>query len=723
MPIRKGVHTLSSWKSLFKQIRSYHPEADPTLRLRLEAFFEAHAEALPSDEALAPEAISESLVVLRLDTVSVAAGALANLVAGGDVSLEEVRQEFGDATADLVERVNRLGSLTSQGMVESQPEEFCKMVLAMAQDVRVILVRLALSLHEMRRAVQYPPSEASVRFSREVLEIYTPIAHRLGVHRIKSELEDLAFRLIHPEEHADLARRVQDMRRGGEDVVRKVVAIIEKKLSAYDIPVTRVFGRIKHLYSIWHKLARRETTLDALYDLIAYRIIVQKKSDCYRVLGMIHSEFSPIPGRFKDYIALPKSNGYRSLHTVVFGPFGNRIEIQIRTEKMHRIAESGVAAHWIYKARGISSKKPKAESGYAWLQQLLETHQSADNPVQFLQNVKVDLFPDEVYLFTPQGRIITLPRGATPVDFAYAVHSEVGDHCQGCRINGRMAPLKAPLATGDTVEIITAERQHPNPNWLQFVVTGKAKYRIARWHRKQERTQFIALGREMLERETRKVGHGAKLTEAGLQQAAERLKQPDVEEMLTLVGASKMSAIHVLGAVFPESILKAGRQSHRSLPAAGRKEGVQSLSLPNALSDVVVRAARCCSPIPGDLIVGIVVTGKGITIHQVDCTNLARFADQPERWVEDVEWPQAAGHYHVARVRVIVSHYRKTLAALSHVVQEARGEILKAHIQDRDRSPCSYLLDIEVEGREQLQAMLLKIRALKGVFGAERMHG
>ncbi|MBF0127935.1 MAG: bifunctional (p)ppGpp synthetase/guanosine-3',5'-bis(diphosphate) 3'-pyrophosphohydrolase, partial [Magnetococcales bacterium] len=516
---------MEQWTELVNRIHRYHPGADQAFLERLRVFLSNLPKSpLPShvgelEIPFLPIGIAEILADLRLDVASIAAGLLVDAMAAGWTTLPRIREEFGEDVTFLVERVSRISLLPSRPKNTVQAEEFRKMILSMAKDIRVILVRLAICVWRMRYFASLPANPPVCKQSiQDILEIQAPIAHRLGIYWIKNELEDLAFRLLDLERYNALKKEVQLRRKGGADVVQQVVTLLKKHLRKHGI-AGQVLGREKHLWSIHNKLIEKNITLDEMYDIIGYRIIVKKKNDCYRALGMIHGEFPPVPGRFKDYIALPKSNGYQSLHTVVIGPFGERIEIQIRNEKMHQVAESGVAAHWTYKERGLESKKYSGSMGYEWLRRMLENHKNEDDVGKFVENVKIDLFPDEIYLFTPAGDVVTLPVGATPVDFAYAVHSEVGDHCQGAKVNGRMVPLHTLLTTGDQVVILTSKTQRPNASWLRFVVTSRAKYRINRWIKIQERERYIGLGRGQLEREVRKAGRGAALGEKLLRKA------------------------------------------------------------------------------------------------------------------------------------------------------------------------------------------------------------
>lgn len=724
------------WTDLLERILGYHPHADRALLSRLQQ--RIHTLHTPQENRFGPDdpaapslptlaapfhsyEIANILVDLRMDTDSIAAGLLLEDVTNQRLSLEEIRGDFGDDVAFLVAGVTKISLLSSRAKSEPQAEDFRKMILAMARDIRVILVRLAVCLQQLR-AMSTSNVPPPLRVSREILEIYAPIAHRLGIYWIKSELEDLALKLSEPELYDALCQQVAHYRKGGAEGVRKMVALLTKLLRKHNIN-GQVLGREKHIYSIHDKLRRKGGTLSALYDVVGYRIIVRKKADCYRVLGMIHGEFRPIPGRLKDYIALPKSNGYQSLHSVVFGPFGYRVEIQIRTRKMHQVAESGVAAHWSYK-EGLHTKKHSRATGYDWLKRMLERHQNADDPKQFLDNVKIDLFPNEIYLFSPAGDIITLPAGATPVDFAYGVHSEVGDHCQGAKVNGRMVPLKTLLNTGDVVEILTNRNRTPNLDWLRFVVTSQARYRINRWEKKRNREHSVALGRELLGRELQKTGNGVTLNEKHLKQATEIFKEPSVDELLFRLGSSALSPVQVAHRLFPEWTQGAkGSTSLATVPDTQQESSPPALHLDGLLAEMAVVAARCCSPVPGDPIVGIVTTGKGITLHARTCPNLDPLKETPERWIETVAWPENANRYYLARLRVWAKNRRDTLTRLSQVISSNQVGIVKMQIQDRDRDPCLLFLDVEVTGVETLERAMQALRAMVEVMGVERIRG
>ncbi|MEO5332986.1 MAG: RelA/SpoT family protein [Magnetococcus sp. YQC-5] len=715
---------LESWTELIDRIRGYHPGADLALLDRLHIFlsnwppssFPAQLGEL--EIPFQPLAVAGILADLRLDDASIIAGVLVDIFSSGGTTLQRIREEFGEDVAFLVERVSRISLLPVRPKNTVQAEEFRKMILSMAKDIRVILVRLAICLWRMRYVAALGPK--SLPLSRQVIqdivEIQAPIAHRLGIYWIKNELEDLGFQMLDFEAYEALRKEVLKRRKGGADVVQQVVALLKKHLRKHQI-AGQVLGREKHLWSIHNKLIEKNITLDELYDIIGYRIIVKRKQDCYRVLGMIHGEFPPVPGRFKDYIALPKSNGYQSLHTVVMGPFGERIEVQIRNKKMHQVAESGVAAHWTYKQRGLGAKEYAGAMGYEWIRRMLENHKNEEDVGKFIENVKIDLFPNEIYLFTPVGDVITLPLGATPVDFAYAVHSEVGDHCQGAKINGRMVPLHTVLNTGDQVMILTAKTQRPNGAWLRFVVTSRAKYRINRWLKTQELERDAIQGRAQLEREVRKVGHGALLGEKLLRKAVEMFHAQDEQDLLVQIARGKLSAVQVAVGLFPQQMAK-GDGVGREV-GVGESQPPQLKALP---AQMAVRAARCCGPVPGDSIVGIISTGRGIVIHTVGCPNLAPLVAHPDRWLEELVWP-TGDHRYKTRLRVMAQNRREIITMVTHAVNAAKCGVTSVQVWDRERDPCVLIVLVEVGGVEDLEVVMKNIRGLKEVFNVDRIRG
>ncbi|MBF0422940.1 MAG: bifunctional (p)ppGpp synthetase/guanosine-3',5'-bis(diphosphate) 3'-pyrophosphohydrolase [Magnetococcales bacterium] len=719
------------WSELVNKILAYHPKADLEFLDRLGRFIAEYTLSIDpltarSPFSYEPVEVAKVLVELRMDSASIAAGVLVAGLETGIITLERIGVEFGTDVVFLVEGLGKISHVSSRASIEANAENLRRMILAMARDIRVILIRLAICLRRMHHAVN-DGCQVEPRFTTEVLDIYAPIAHRLGIYWIKNELEDLAFQLQNPESYHALKDLVVKRRKGGENVVLKVISHLRTILKKHRIQ-GEVFGREKHIYSIHNKLQDKGVTLEELYDVIGYRILVNSQADCYRALGMVHSELRPIPGRFKDYIALPKSNGYQSLHTVVFGPYGNRIEVQIRTKAMHEVAESGVAAHWSYKEGGLSTREDSQATGYAWLKKLLEVHKNAEDPGQFLENVKVDLFPEDIYLFTPEGDIITLPKGSTPVDFAYAVHSEVGDHCQGAKVNGRLVPLKTRLATGDSVAIITAKNHEPNPAWLRFVVTGRAKYRINRWIKQKNREQAIVLGKEILIREARKGGISHhNISEKKIRQWATDIGLKNGEELLFKLGTSMIAPGVLAKKLFPhgdvavEDRLSALTRSSGS--GKSREDRGPKLQLAGLLPQMAVMVARCCSPVPGDSIVGIVHTGKGISIHAAGCPNLEMVANQPERWIEDIDWPEVDEKLHIARLRIMARNRKDVWNQISHIVLSVKCAVVAMKTQDRDRDPFVLICDVEVAGLEQLRSLIKAISVLDVVLNVERING
>ncbi len=732
------------WEQLIRRLLSYCPDADQELLDHLAVFVK--------DTGSSPAClgVADTVVRLRLDEVSIVAACVALEPPESVVRISADRLPGRDVPA-IVEGVRRIDHVLSRAKARLQTEDIRRMVLAIARDIRILLVQLALVLQRLRDLSRLAPADAradSSRLASEALDVYAPIAHRLGIYWIKNELEDLAFQISRPDTYRWVQQECAARIVGGSDGVHQVVVLLKKKLRKYGIEGS-VYGREKHLYSVWGKLQRKGVTMDDLYDLVAYRILVKRKSDCYRVLGMLHNEFRPIPGRFKDYIALPKSNGYQSLHTVVFSPFGNRIEVQVRTEKMHAVAESGVAAHWSYKSRDAhgdptAAGNPTGSGGYAWLQQMLTMHQQVDDPGQFLENIKLDLFPDEIYLFTPAGDIITLPSNATPVDFAYAIHSQVGDCCQGCKVNGRMTPLRTPLKTGDSVEIITGKHPKPNPSWLAFVVTSKARYRIARWQKIQQRDESVAIGRTLLEREIRKScmtrgpgNHGLLLSEKSLQRAAQELQIADVDDLLFQVGVARLSPLSVVYRMFPELQRPEKSASRPRIPGPDRRYDPEQATPPaedlmafsgsepthTLPSHVAVRMARCCGPVPGDAIVGIITTGHGITLHTASCPNLASFSHESDRWMRGLGWSKEWRQPYTTRLRVTASNHPGLLTQIGQALVDARAPVRSTQVRDRQKDPCTVLLEIDVQSRAHLDAAIATVRALPAVRDVDRTHG
>jgi GTP pyrophosphokinase len=658
--------------------------------------------------------VARILVEHNLDSVTVAAGLLHDVVEDGDVTLEEVREEFGDEVATIVDGVTKLSTLTFRSSAEEQVENYRKLLLSVARDARVIMVKLADRLHNMRTLEHLPP-EAQQRIALETREIYAPLAHRFGMAGIKAELEDLSFKFLEPEEYRFLAAKVQAKRAEREEMINRLKVPLEEALRRAGITDFEVTGRPKHLWSIYKKMRQRNCSFEEIYDLMAVRVLVNTVADCYHALGVIHHHWTPLQERIKDYIASPKSNAYQSLHTTIFGPGGQLYEIQIRTREMHRTAEYGIAAHWVYKEERALDE---LDTRFAWFRQLLELQQDAHTPEEFLEFLKIDLYQDEIFVFTPKGDVKRLPKGATPIDFAFAVHTEVGLRCQGARINGRIAPLHRPLRNGDTVEILTGPAVRVSKDWLLHVSTARARHQIRRWIKQEEFKSGIALGREILARELRR----RKLPMAAdedLSRAARSVGLANAEQVLQGLGSGGLAMGQVIRALFPDrqpeelqppkpSAL--GRMVERFRLGRGvRIQGVDGL---------MVRYAQCCQPVPGDAVIGYVTRGRGISIHRSDCPNLLTLPQARERRVE-IDWQQTEGEVFLVAISVSAEDRRGLYADLLGAISGTGTNISKVDLQARDGVAFGTLL-VEVENQAHLTKVIRAMRRVKGVISVER---
>jgi guanosine-3',5'-bis(diphosphate) 3'-pyrophosphohydrolase len=668
-----------------------------------------------------PLEVAGILVDMRMDAICVAAGLLHDTVEDTLSTPGEIKRLFGDELAFLVEGLTKIATIEFTSVRERQAENFRKMLLAMSKDIRILLIKLADRLHNMR-TLTYMSEDPRRRIADETLEIYAPLAHRLGIHWMKQELEDLAFRALNPEIVEDLEERLRSKREDREHYIEEVIGILSQKLVAAGLR-TQIQGRPKDLASIHAKMEAQGISLDEIHDVIAFRIVIDgAPEDVYTALGTVHSIWSPVPGRFKDYVALPKPNNYRSLHTTVIGPYGERMEVQIRTEEMHRNAELGIAAHWKYKEGGVSGNDTDDEK-FAWLRQLLEWHQDLADPNEFLDIVKVDLFPDAVFVFTPKGEVINLARGATPVDFAYAIHSEVGAHCAGAKVNGKMVPLRSRLTNGDTVEIITSSNQYPRKDWLEFVVTGKARSRIRHAIRAKEKTRSVELGRDILERELRKAGFSLKgvLESGALDKVARKGHRSSVDDLFAAVSYGRISGAEIArrlrGDGAPESAepdLPKRRLFWRPQKPAS-KSGVRVSGQP----DVLVRFGRCCGPLPGDEVVGFVTRGRGVTVHLSNCPKV--FELDPDRRI-DVEWESETSVLRKIRLRVRSVDQPGLLAKVAKTISSAGINIGAANVTTSVDQKAIQTFDLWVKDVDTLNAVTKQIGRIKGVLIVERLR-
>jgi GTP pyrophosphokinase len=709
---------------LVERVKNYDPNVDEDGLNRAYVFaMRAHgAQKRASGDPYFshPLEVAGILTDYKLDSASIITALLHDTVEDTAATSEDIHKQFGEEVTRLVDGVTKLAKIELQPGSSGQAENFRKLLLAMSEDIRVLLVKLADRLHNMRTLNYIKSPEKRRQIALETMEIYAPLAERIGMDEMKNELEELAFAEINPEARASIVTRLDFLRERGSGLVDRVIEELRETLKDAGVEAT-VSGREKTPYSIWRKMQHKNVEFEQLSDIMAFRIVVKNIEDCYRALGVIHGAYPVVPDRFKDYISTPKPNGYQSLHTGVIGPERQRIEMQIRTEEMHAVAENGVAAHWVFKQ---NPGKITEGRQYRWLRELLDILEHASGPEEFLEHTKLAMFQDQVFCFTPKGDLINLPRGSTSVDFAFAVHSEVGDTCVGAKINGRIMPLRTPLQNGDQVEIITSKAQTPSPTWERFVVTAKARARIRRFIRTKEREQYIELGRAILKRAFLEEGY--ELSDRALKSVLKVFSANSVNDLVADVGAGEHTGREVLEAVFPgmkkpaeDKIVPLARV--REKQGKGRKEGIPIKGL---IPGMALHYAGCCHPLPGDRIVGIVTTGKGVTIHTIDCETLATYADHPERWI-DVSWENnpAEADVHVGRINVTVLNEPGSLGNLSTVIAKNDGNISNLKVTDRATDFFDIMLDIEVRNVKHLTNIIAALRATPNINSVERARG
>ncbi len=662
-----------------------------------------------------PVEVAGILSDLRIDGESIITGLLHDVVEDTDATIEDVESLFGGNVARLVDGVTKLGQLEIHSEQSKHAENFRKLLLAMSQDIRVLLVKLADRLHNMRTLHFIKSLDKRQRIARETVEIYAPLAERIGMQHFKDELQDLAFAELQPDARSSIVARLEFLRGHGEDLTKGVIEDLAKTFKEEGVSA-QVSGRVKSPYSIWNKMQRKNVQFEQLSDIMAFRVEVETIEACYHALGVLHSRYRVVPGRFKDYISMPKPNGYRALHSGLMGPRGQRIEVQIRTHEMKDVAEFGVAAHWSYKQGiGLDGKQ------YRWVRELLDIMEHS-NPEEFLEHTKLEMFQDQVFCFTPKGDIIALPRGACPIDFAYAVHSEVGDTCVGAKVNGRMVPLRSNLKNGDQVEISTSKAQTPSPDWENYVVTGKAKARIRRFVRLKERDQHAELGRQMLARQFRQEGY--ELTEKALDGVIKKLKQDSVTDLVVAVGLGNVSAREVLVSVYPTARTPV---RDKTVPAPAKRRSTNgskdALPINGLIAGMAVHFAHCCHPLPGDRIVGIVTTGRGVTVHTIDCETLQTFEKEPERWI-DLSWdvPGEEQSFH-GRIKAVIANEPGSLGNLTTIIGKAHGNIANLKITNRSMDFFELLVDVEVNDLKHLTDITAALRAAPTISSVERARG
>ncbi|MDT8428090.1 MAG: bifunctional GTP diphosphokinase/guanosine-3',5'-bis pyrophosphate 3'-pyrophosphohydrolase [Pseudomonadales bacterium] len=657
-----------------------------------------------------PLAVAGILSEMHMDHQSLMAAMLHDVIEDTGLTKAAVKGQFGDTVAEMVDGVSKLNKITFSTHAEAQAENFQKMALAMAKDLRVILVKLADRLHNMRTLDVLSP-EKRRRIARETLDIYAPIANRLGMNAVRIEFEELGFAALYPMRARRIDAAVRSIRGNRKEIVRQIQTALEVCLQREGLP-GRTIGREKHLYSIYEKMRAKRKSFSEIMDVFAFRIVVDSVDTCYRVLGAVHNLYKPVPGRFKDYIAIPKANGYQSLHTTLFGMHGVPIEIQIRTEEMEAMANNGIAAHWLYKSHDDTPSNAHIRARQ-WVNGLLEMQQNAGNSLEFIENVKIDLFPDEIYVFTPKGTIMELPAGSTAVDFAYAVHTDVGNSCVACRISRRLAPLSEPLESGQTVEIITAPGNHPNPAWLSFVITGKARSNIRHYLKNQRHSESVSLGKRLLNKVL--AGFGTQLDKIPAEQIQSVLQQTNISELNTLledIGLGNRMAYMIAQRLVPEH----GEET----PDKPSKENRQSALAIRGSEGMVMTYAKCCHPIPGDPIIGHISTGRGMVIHTDGCNNIAEIRDNPEKCIS-VRWdPNVTGEFSV-EVRVELENERGIIAKLATAITSTEANIEKISTVERDARFSIVNLSLNVRNRVHLARVMKRIRLIKPVSKVVRV--
>lgn len=710
------------FRELLNKVRANRPTEDAELLQRAFAFArEQHAaQRRESGEPFLshPLEVAHILAEMRLDVPTLCAALLHDVVEDTKIPMATLAEQFGPEVARIVEGTTKFTRLDFLAPEARQAENVRKMLLAMADDVRVVVVKLADRLHNMR-TLQFLPPEKRERIARETLEIYAPIAHRLGMGLIRGELEDLAFSYLEPEAYQELQKRVASKSKYHERFLHEVQDLIRKKLVENSIPA-EVDGRIKRLYSIHQKIQRQQRAFDQIYDLLAVRVVTDTVRNCYAALGVIHQIWRPVPGRFKDYIAMPRPNLYQSLHTTVIHQ-GQPFEVQIRTQEMHRIAEQGVAAHWKYKDGAQTTETD--DQRIVWMRQLIEWVQEMQEPSEFLSTLRVDLYPEEVYTFTPKGRVIVLPRGATPVDFAYAVHTEVGHQCIGAKVNGQIVPLRYQLANGDVVEILTQKGHTPSRDWLNFVCTSRARSKIRQWLNLHERQQATELGRRLMEKEARQFGLSLKkIPDAALQRVAIEYGCAKIEDLYAGLGYGKWSARQVLAKATGEPLIE--RPEDKTPPLVTRVKralGIRDAAiLVRGYDDLMVYRARCCNPIRGDDIVGYVTRGRGVAVHSKSCPNVQRLLYESERRIP-VEWARQADANFPVRLLIRAEDRTGMLAEITRVISDAGSNIRALETRSENLYARIDIL-LEIVDRKQLDRILANLKRIAGVLEAERVY-
>ena len=709
---------------ILEKVAEYFPEADLDIIDRAYVYsarVHAGQVRLSGEPYLShPLEVAGILSDMKLDSVSVAAGLLHDVVEDTHATPEEIREMFGPETEHIVSGVTKISTLSFDNSQARQAENIRKMILAMADDIRVILIKLADRLHNMRTLQYHTNRQKQIDIAQETLDIYAPIAARLGIYWIKQELENIAFQYVIPEEYEKIENFIKKDKEEREEYIETIQSYIKHKMDTANLKC-EVSGRYKQFYSIYQKMIQQNLEFEEVYDIIAFRIILDSIPQCYEALGLLHSLWKPIAKKFKDYIAVPKLNMYQSLHTTVIGPFGERMEIQIRTQDMDKVAKSGIAAHWSYKeGRNVDEKTGKT---FAWIQDLVENQENFRDPDEFMENVRIDLFPDEVYVFTPRGEIKTLPKGATPIDFAYQIHSEIGSQCTGAKVNGRMVPLQYELKTGDSIEVITSKGHNPSKDWLSFVKTVKAKSRIRQWIRTLEKGRSVTLGREMCEKAFRKyrLNFNNLMRSEEMNDVVKEFGFSSVDDLIAEVGYGKITPLQIVRKFQPKTvdeIEKSDVSIIDKIIGRVRKKKAHDGVIVKGLDDILVKFGKCCQPVPGDKITGYITRGQGVTVHRTSCVHALQMT--PERQIS-VAW--AGDISDTYPVRICIHSYDRfgLLAEITATISKNSANILQAHTETKENKMVDTFFTIAVEGTDHLQKVLASLRKIKFVQDVKRL--
>ncbi len=710
-------------EDIVERVQASHRDADVDL-IRRAYIFSAKAhqgQTRLSGEPymIHPLEVADILAELKLDDAVVTAAILHDTIEDTTSTLEEIKTLFGEEVAKLVDGMTKLSRMELQSREEREAQNFRKMIIAMANDIRVILIKLADRMHNMRTLAFLPP-EKQYKIAQETLDIYAPLANRLGIQKFKTELEDISFMYLHTEEYEEIARRVAENKVERQSYIDELIEIVKRQLAEHGYR-GEVKGRPKHFYGIWQKMRKQGISFDDVYDLIAVRIITDTKVNCYAILGLIHSLWTPVPGRFKDFIGVPKSNFYQSLHTTVVGPKGERVEFQIRTDEMHRIAEEGIAAHWRYKEKSAVSQRE--EQQFAWLRQLLEWQRELPDAREFMDTVKGDLFPEVVYVFTPKGDVRELPQGSTPVDFAYAVHTDIGHQCVGAKINGKIVPLKYVLQNGDRIEVITQAGHVPSRDWLKFVKTSKARTRIKAWVKTEERRRSILLGKELLEKDLRKhdLNPSKVFKSEDLPRLAQELSHNTVDDLLAAIGYGKVSAHMVANKLAPERphIEPVPKKPAKKSTPGDKKTHGGGMKIAG-MDEMLFHLSKCCNPVPGDKVIGFITRGRGISIHTVDCPNVSDISLDKERMIE-VTWGNFRLGEHAVKISVRTQDRPGLLANVSSLISAAEANITHAEVTTDKDKQATLNFTIDIKDVEHLNRIIKSIGTVDGVLDVKRV--